>query len=232
MSSNWKAAAPQTSQCASRPGLAGDLAVAGQDYTAVDETITFAPTDTTKTVTVSTLSDQRFEVTEDFTVTLSNAQGGGGRTPTIRKGARTTTITDVFTDDDAYPDSYTLTATPTSVGEGDGATGIRFTATLDDGGTFPGPVDVVVYVEGDQLKKGTAALKEDYTVAGNYGQFLVFSIPGGDNSATGTLTLTPADDSVVEGEETVVFTSAVGGGMTTSDGANRHPRRTTTLLRA
>ena len=130
----------------------------------------------------------------------------------IRDGTKTTTITDAFTDDDAYPDSYTLTATPTSVGEGDGGTEITFTATLDDEGTFPYPVDVIVYVEGKAEKKGTADLNEDYTVAGSHGGFLIFSIDPREDSGTGTLTLTPVDDSVVEGEETVVFTSAAGGG--------------------
>ena len=200
-----------------RTGAAGDLAAAGQDYTAVDSTITFTPSDTTKTVTVSTLADTKFEVSEDFTVSLSDAQGGGGLEPVIRDGTKTTTINDVFTDDDAYPDSYTLTATPTSVGEGDGGTEITFTATLDDEGTFPYPVDVIVYVEGKAEKKGTADLNEDYTVAGSHGGFLIFSIDPREDSGTGTLTLTPVDDSVVEREETVVFTSAAGGGMTASD---------------
>ena len=197
-------------------GAAGDLATAGQDYAAVDSTITFLPTEDTKTVTVSTTADTRFEPDEDFTVTLSNAQGGGGVTPVIRDSTKTTTINDDFTDDPAYPDTYTLTATPTTVGEGDGATPITFTATLDDGRTFPDPVDVLVYVEGEQGVKGTAALNEDYTVVGSHGEFLVFSIPANSTSGTGTLTLTPMDDGVAEGEETAVFTSLTGGGMTTS----------------
>ena len=200
-----------------KTGADGDLATAGQDYTAVDQTLTFTPTDTTKTVTVSTISDQRFEVSEDFTVTLSDAQGGGGLTPEIRKGKRTTTITDAFTDNDAYPESYTLKATPTSVGEGDGATVITFTATLHDEGTFPHPVDVIVYVEGKAGQRGTADLNEDYAVAGSHGEFLIFSIDPREDSGAGTLTLTPEDDSVTEGEETIVFTSAAGGGMTASD---------------
>ena len=200
-----------------KTGADGDLTTAGQDYTAVDQTLTFTPTDTTKTVTVSTISDQRFEVSEDFTVTLSDAQGGGGLTPEIRKGKRTTTITDAFTDNDAYPESYTLEATPTSVGEGDGATVITFTATLHDEGTFPHPVDVIVYVEGKAGQRGTADLNEDYTVAGSHGEFLIFSIDPREDSGAGTLTLTPEDDSVTEGEETIVFTSAAGGGMTASD---------------
>ena len=47
-----------------KTGAAGDLATAGQDYTAVDSTITFAPTDETKTVTVRTIADTRIETPE------------------------------------------------------------------------------------------------------------------------------------------------------------------------
>ena len=200
-----------------KTGAPGDLATAGQDYTAVDQTITFLPTDDTKTVTVSTLSDNRFEPAEDFTVTLSNARSGDVAPPVIKNGTKTTTINDNFTDNPAYPDTYTLTAIPSAVSEGDGATQITFTATLAGTGTFPHPVDVLVYVEGEQGLKGTAALNEDYTVAGSHGEFLVFSIPANSTSGAGTLTLTPVDDSVIEEDETAVFTSLSGGGLSTSD---------------
>ena len=196
-----------------KTGASGDLATAGQDYTAVDETITFLPTEDTKTVTVTTLADTKFEVTEDFTVTLSEAQGGGGQTPVISKGNRTTTITDDFTDDTAYPDSYTLTATPATVGEGDGATQIRFTATIDDGAKrfVSNEVEIVVFPNSD---RGTRVATEDYTISGHY---LRLSIGPGEEDASGTLTITPVDDSIVEDDETIVFTSHAGGGMTTAD---------------
>ena len=197
-------------------GAAGDLATAGKDYTAVDQTITFLPTDDTKDVTVQTLADRRFEVTEDFTVSLSDPQGGGGQTPVIIKGKRTTTITDDFTDDPAYPDSYTLTASPTTVDEGSGAKQITFTATLDGESTFPVPVDLVVHVAGEG-EKGTAALNEDYTVSGSHGQYLVISVPANGSSGSGALSLEPVDDAVVEGDETVVFASESAAGMTTAD---------------
>ena len=56
-------------------GADGDLATAGQDYTAVSTTLTFAPADDTKTVTVRTTSDTRFEVPESFTVSLFQRPG-------------------------------------------------------------------------------------------------------------------------------------------------------------
>ena len=192
-----------------KTGAPGDLATAGADYTAVDSTITFTPTDNTKTVTVNTTADTKFEVPEDFTVTLSNAQGGGGTTPVISDGTKTTTINDDFTDDPAYPDSYTVTANPTTVGEGDGATQITFTATIVGDKRFASnEVNVVVY-----LSSGTAEDKDDYTISGRH---VVLTIPANGASGSGTLTLTPVDDSFVEDDETIVFTSAAGGGMTTS----------------
>ena len=50
-----------------------DSATAGADYTDGSGTLTFAPGDTTKTVTVATLQDTVPESVETFTVTLSNA---------------------------------------------------------------------------------------------------------------------------------------------------------------
>ena len=199
-----------------KTGGDNDLATAGQDYTAVDTTLTFTPTESTKTVPVTTTADTTFEVPENFTVTLSNAQGGGGLAPVIRDGTKTTTISDNFKDQPEYPDSYTLSATPTTLSEGDEATQITFTATLPGKRVFPQAVDVVVYVSGVEGEKGTASLNEDYTVTGSHGSFLVFAIPPRASSATGTLDMGLVDDADVEGDETVVFASLGGGGMTTS----------------
>ena len=189
----------------------GGTATDPADYTATSLasiTIPKGQTSADGTLTITPVEDTVLEV--DETITVSGSSGPRPVSPAD------ITLTDNFTDDPAYPDSYTLTASPTTVGEGAGATQITFTATLDDGRTFPGPVEILVYVEGEHGAKGTAGLNEDYTVVGSHGTFLLFSIPAGEGSATGTLTLTPVDDSVVEGEETAVFTSLAGGRMTTS----------------
>ena len=164
-------------------------------------------------MTVSTLADTKFEVTEDFTVSLSEAQGGGGLTPVIRKGTRTTTISDDFTDDPAYPDAYTLTATPATVDEGDGATEITFTATINDSDKrfLHNKVEIIVFPNSD---RGTRVATEDYTISGHH---LILTIDAGEEGASGTLTITPVDDNIVEDDETIVFTSHAGGGMATSD---------------
>ena len=135
----------------------------------------------------------------------------------IRDGTKTTTINDNFRDKPEYPNSYALSAAPTTLGEGDEATQITFTATLPGKSVFPLPVDIIVYVSSDSRTKGTAGLAEDYTVSGSHGNVLVFSIPASSSSATGTLDLDPVDDSQVEGDETVVFASLGAGGLTTTD---------------
>ena len=71
-----------------KTGATGDLATAGEDYTAVNSTITFLPADNTKDVTVSTTADSRLELPEDFTVSLSNPRAAGA-TPVISDGTKT-----------------------------------------------------------------------------------------------------------------------------------------------
>lgn len=70
-------------------------AVAGSDYTGVSGTLTFAPSETTKSITVYTAEDAVNEPAETFAVTLTGASGGA----TIAGGAGTGTILD----DDAPP---------------------------------------------------------------------------------------------------------------------------------
>lgn len=52
-----------------------DTAIAGEDYLALNGTLTFAPGETSKTINVSTVADAKPEQDETFHVTLSNAQG-------------------------------------------------------------------------------------------------------------------------------------------------------------
>lgn len=61
---------------------ANGTATAGSDYTANSGTLTFAPGDTSKTVTVQVAGDNLVEPNETFTVTLSGALGAILVTPT------------------------------------------------------------------------------------------------------------------------------------------------------
>ena len=66
-------------------------ATAGEDYTAVTGTLTFAPGETKKTVSVAVLDDGEAEEAETLTLTLSNASGAG---TVIRTASATGTIED------------------------------------------------------------------------------------------------------------------------------------------
>jgi hypothetical protein len=66
---------------------ADGTAQAGSDYTAVDTTVSFAPNETSQTVTVPILADSEPEKSETFSVSLSNPVGAG------LTGAKTATVT-------------------------------------------------------------------------------------------------------------------------------------------
>ena len=65
-------------------GTAG--ATAGSDYTAADDTLTFAPGETSKTIRIAVLDDAIDEGEETFTLTLSNASGGAVLTDATATG--------------------------------------------------------------------------------------------------------------------------------------------------
>ena len=138
------------------------------------------------TLTITPVEDTVLEI--DETITVSGSSGARPVTPAD------ITLTDIFTDDPAYPDSYTLTASPTTIGEGDGATQITFTAEIVGNKRFAtNGVEIYVYPNSD---RGTRVATEDYTISGHY---LLLTIPAGGASASGTLTITPVNDDIVEG---------------------------------
>ena len=61
---------------ATSDGTGANAATAGADYTATSDTLTFAPGETAKTVSVAVLDDSHDEGEETFTLTLSNPAGG------------------------------------------------------------------------------------------------------------------------------------------------------------
>ena len=74
-------------------------ALAGVDYTATSDTLTFAAGETAKTVTVAVIDDDHNEGSETLTLTLSNASGGNAY---IADGTATGTITN----DDLMPQAW------------------------------------------------------------------------------------------------------------------------------
>jgi hypothetical protein len=80
---------------------ADGTANAGSDYTAANGTITFAPGEKQKTISISVAGDRRIEADETFSVTLSSPVNA-----TIAKGTSTVTITNDDTAAAVTPGSY------------------------------------------------------------------------------------------------------------------------------
>ena len=176
-------------------GTSNGTATAGSDYTAKPATtLTFTNAAAgPQTFTVETKQDTIDEGTgETFTVTISGQSGGGGATPTLGTSSVTTTITD---DDDA-PTGITLSVAPSTLGEDDNATSVTVTATLNGGTTRTSATVVTI-----GTLTGTATKDTDYTAT----SLTSITIPANTASGTGTLTITPTDDAVVEGDETIII---------------------------
>ena len=126
---------------------ADGTAKASEDYTAASSaTLTFAPDETTKTVSVATTEDTRNEATEAFTMTLS-----GPTNATLKSDAKTATGT--INDDDALP--VLSIADATAVAEGEAA---QFVVTL-------APASSKQVTVSYSTADGTAKASEDYTAA-------------------------------------------------------------------
>ena len=120
-------------------------ATAGADYTAVAGTLEFRPGETTKTVSVPVLADELTELTEAFTLRLSNP-----RFATLADADGEGTI------QDAGPTLPTLRAGDVQVTEGDlGTTDATFSVTLSAPSTQP---VTVAYTTAN----GSAVAGDDY----------------------------------------------------------------------
>lgn len=182
------ATAPVSANFATADGSA----VAGNDYNAASGTLTFAPGDTTKTITVSTIDDNINEPTESFSVVLSAATGGA----TINGATGTGTIND----NDPAP-SFTIgNAGPVTEGGS-----LSFTVTKT--GATSVPVDVYF-----ATANGSAIAGSDYNAASGA---LTFA----PSDTTKTITISTIDDAVNEPTETfTVSLSATSGGAIISAG--------------
>ena len=199
----------------------GTATVAGKDYTSKSGTLTFSETAAgSQTFTVQTKEDTTDESDETFTVSISSPTGGGGTTSLGTAKSVTTTITD---DDDA-PTGITLSASPSSLGEDDGKTDITVTATLDGESTRTSATVVTI-----GTLSGTATKDTDYAVST---ELASITIAANSASGTGTLAITPTDDTVVEGNETITIpgttTTQVGLSVTFAEVTLTDDDKTTT----
>ena len=130
-------------------------------------------------------------------MTLSNPSGGGGPAPTLDSAK--TTVTTTIADDDDTPTAVALSVDHSTLGESASATDVTVTATLEGSVTLAS--DLVV-----TLALGGTAGSGDYS-----GSLATVTIGAGSLSGSDTLTVTPTQDLVVEGAETIVVSGTAAG---------------------
>ncbi len=135
---------------------------------------------------ITTDTELNYEVKAEYSLRMRVWDGRGGR-DFINVAIAVTDVTDV-----------SLSASPASVGEGDGTASITVTAALDDG-VLEDPITVPL-----AIGSGSAVSGDDYTTAGELPAVI---IPAGQTSARATLSVTLVDDDIVEGDESIVITS-------------------------
>ncbi|KDB53637.1 hypothetical protein X805_07670 [Sphaerotilus natans subsp. natans DSM 6575] len=169
-------------------------ALAGADYVAQNGTLTFAPGETSKTITVTILDDAVYEGPESFLVNLSVPTNSvildGSGTATIKDDGTGTIVDPTPTDPPPAPDDDRPRISindPAEVNEGDGTNTVTFTVTLSNVSDLP---VTVAYATAN----GTALAGADYVAQNGT---LTFA-PG---ETSKTITVTILDDAVYEGPE-------------------------------
>ena len=154
-------------------------AESGTDFTAASGTLTFAASETSKTVSVSTTPDSLDEANETFTLTLSSPSGA-----TLDDATATGTITD----DDGAP---TVSVSDSSATEG---AAVEFTVSLSEASGQQVQVSFLPHVG-----SGDTASTDDFEELGG-----AAIIAPGQTSATVQVSTT--DDAVDENDETFTLT--------------------------
>lgn len=170
---------------------ANATALAGSDYSQVIGSMTFAPGETSKTVSVTTINDAVVESEETLLLDLSNASGG----PTIADAQGTGTIND----DDVAPAGPSFAIGDASITEG----GI-LTFTVTRSGSTSGSQNVSY-----ATVIGTASANDFTAKSGT----LIFT----SGQASKTIIVQTTSDSRVEEDElmSVNLSSATGGATIT-----------------
>lgn len=162
-------------------------------FTATSGSVTFTSNGTTKTVTLLSTADTTLESDETAVLTVT---GGTGYIP-----GDTPSATGTITNDDT---GVSVTVSPSSVTE-DSGSGLVYTFARTGILTSPLTANFTV--------GGSAAFSTDYTQSGAAS----FSTTAGTvtfpaNTATKVVTITPAVDTTLESNETVVLTVTSGSG--------------------
>ena len=171
-------------------------AVAGTDFAAVSSftlTIPARATSANRTFTLTPTDDVVAEGAETLTV--------GGSTAGLSVDSATLTILD----NDTSPTRVLLSVNPSTVSEGAGGTTVTVTGTLDRAAR-PTATSVTVSVG-----NGTAIAGTDFTTVSSF----ALTIPANVRTGSQTFTLTPTDDVVAEGAETLTVSgTTVATGLT------------------
>ena len=170
----------------------------GADYSGIPASVTFAAADTSKSFAVTAADDDIDE----------NGESVGLSFGTLPKGVSASgqTASTVNLKDPAKPAStaLALSVNPESVNESAGAATVTVTGALDGAALTQ---DAVVSLS---VSPGAGTEVADYAASSS-----PLTITAGQTSGEATITLTPADDKIVESAETVV----VGGTMTVGGAA-------------
>ena len=150
-----------------------------------------------KNIRIDITDDTFYEGDETFTVELGTPTGATGDRFTL--GTQSSTVT--ITDNDTRPTGFTLEVSPTNALESAGATTVMVRITV--AGAVSLPVATVF-----DLAVGGSAVGADYSLSGSPGSRTV-TVPEKVRIGTAEFTLTPEDDTGVEGNETIEFTATV-----------------------
>ena len=164
--------------------VGGATATAGTDFDTVSPFTLTIPAEAmsgTATFTLTLTDDGTYEGAETLTVS--------GATTGLTVDSATLTLTD----NDVAPTRVILSVDPSTVSEGAGGTTVDVTATLD-GAALTTATSVTVSVGGD-----TATAGNDFGTVSSF----TLTIPAEAMSGTRTFTLTPTDDGMYEGAETL-----------------------------
>ena len=172
-------------------------ATAGADYLSTSGTLTFAPGETAKTITVSVVGDTAQELDETFLVTLASPSGA-----TLADAQATGLIDD---DDSGGGGPVTV-----SIGDASGAEGNKGTRSLSLLVSLSAPAAAPVTVTAT-TSDGTATAPADYTA-----RSATVTIPSGSTSQVFIVTV--RGDMVSEPNETFVVTLSAPSGATIADG--------------
>ena len=187
-------------------GSAGSSPASAADYSvqATAQTLNFAASESSKTITVATTEDVLHEGDETFLVKLSAPSEGALITDD--------TATGTIADDDAAPGTLTLSVdadkdtdgNQDSVSEGGGAKTMRVTATLGGTTRFSADKEVTVAVgkASDSAAEGT-----DYATVADQ----TITILAGAASGHVDVALTPVADALHESDETISIEGTLAG---------------------